>query len=234
MSVKYRDIIYDKYIYKNSKGQSYKVLSSEGSKNIVISFERTGYVRTTSIARISDGSIKDFYEPSVCNIGYLGEGIYCSLHHKKSYFKWKDMLNRCYNRHYHKRQPTYINCYVEKYWHNFQNFSDWFYSQSNWEENIELDKDIRLGYGCNVYSRESCSLVTKIENNSPRYKRSKVMGVIDKPYLFIRSDGLRSTTYNISDMARKYGLNSSHLSALVRGERKSHKSWRFKGYDSHT
>lgn len=88
------------------------------------------------------------------------------------------MLERCYDPYYMNKYPTYIDCYVCKEWHCFQNFAEW------WEENIydcnneemHLDKDILIK-GNKMYSPKTCIIVpqrinllfTKRQNERGKY-----------------------------------------------------------------
>lgn len=100
--------------------------------------------------------------PSVCNVGHLGEGTYVCKYNGKhtiNYLKWRSMLVRCYGSS--RYLPTYENCVVCDDWLNFQVFSEWFYN--TYPTNglkYELDKDILSGNITNKrYSPETCCWV---------------------------------------------------------------------------
>lgn len=109
------------------------------------------------------GNIKCPYERRFYNKGYIGEGIYKTrINNKetKCYSTWCGMLERCYNKKYHEKYPTYKGCEVEEHLLNFQNFANW-YEENYYEiegEKTCLDKDI-LYKGNKVYSRETCIFV---------------------------------------------------------------------------
>lgn len=77
------------------------------------------------------------------------------------YQTWCNMLRRCYNEEYQKRQPTYIGCYVCEEWLVFSKFKGWMELQ-DWQ-NKELDKDILVSEN-KVYGPETCVFVTKLVN----------------------------------------------------------------------
>mgnify|MGYP004642456085 CR=1 FL=1 len=109
------------------------------------------------------GNIKCPYERRFYNKGYLGEGIYkARINNKdtKCYSTWCGMLERCYNKKYHKKYPTYEGCEVEEHLLNFQNFAKWYYDNYYEVEGDRmcLDKDI-LCKGNKLYSRENCIFV---------------------------------------------------------------------------
>ena len=78
------------------------------------------------------------------------------------YRKWRAMFDRCYNKIYQEKQPTYKGCYVCDEWHSFSNFKGWMEKQ-NWV-GMHLDKDI-LVEGNKVYSPDTCVLVSRKVNN---------------------------------------------------------------------
>jgi|SRR5690554_6139504 len=77
------------------------------------------------------------------------------------YRTWKDMLRRCYNEPYHKRQPTYIGCTVAEEWKIFSNFRSWMETQ-DWQGN-QLDKDL-LVEGNKEYGPDACTFISKAVN----------------------------------------------------------------------
>lgn len=111
------------------------------------------------------GTVRNLYNPSVFSIGYLGVGSYkTKLEGKntKVYTTWKNMFDRCYNKKTLNINTTYVGCSVDKRWHNFQVFAEWF--EENYIEGWELDKDI-LVKGNKVYSPETCCFIPKEVNS---------------------------------------------------------------------
>ena len=124
------------------------------------------------------GEISCPYERRTYGVGYIGIGEYSSRENSKTtkcYNTWRNMLERCYDDDFKKREPTYKECKVCESWHNFQNFAHW-YNDNYYEiedEVISLDKDILVK--CNkIYSRDTCIFVPQRINS-----------------LFIKRDGLR-------------------------------------------
>lgn len=91
-----------------------------------------------------------------------------------SYSRWYKMLKRCYDKEFHKKKPTYSDCYVCDDWLYFSNFKRWF--DENYIERYVLDKDI-LVKGNKCYSPETCcfvpaglnSLLTKRDYHRGKY-----------------------------------------------------------------
>ena len=100
---------------------------------------------------------------NVYGVGYIGVGKYKSTEKGKAtrcYKTWSHMLERCYDKKYHKKESTYIDCIVCEEWHNFQNFAKW-YEENYYEvenEKMNLDKDI-LFKGNKIYSPQTCIFV---------------------------------------------------------------------------
>lgn len=122
-------------------------------------------------------------KPTMCGIGYWGkEGVDCK---SKAYIKWHDMMNRCYNEKFLKRQPQYRNCKVCEEWKNFSNFKVWYESNIYGDEPMDLDKDI-LFKGNMIYSAETCCLVPHVINTlflNGKAKRGELpMGVYFDKY----------------------------------------------------
>lgn len=63
-------------------------------------------------------------------------------------------MDRCYEGKY----PSYINCYVNDYWHDFQNFAKFYVECPYRETGWQLDKDI-LFKGNKEYGPETCCFV---------------------------------------------------------------------------
>lgn len=80
----------------------------------------------------------------------------------KIYGIWAALLQRCYDPAELERQPTYLNCSVDKEWHSFMNFRAWVLTQDY--EGKELDKDLLLP-GNKLYSKETCVFINKALNN---------------------------------------------------------------------
>ena len=154
-------------------------INNFGSKMIIVEYRKTididvyfpeynWITKGTTYQNFKKGKIKCPYEKIYYDIGYLGEGKYKTWKNGKLtrvYKTWHSMLQRCYDEKYHEKYPTYIDCEVDKKWHNFQNFAKW-YDENFYEVNNEkmcLDKDI-LYKGNKIYSPETCIFVPQTIN----------------------------------------------------------------------
>ena len=104
-----------------------------------------------------------FCKSKIYSVGYVGEGEYKTKEngkHTKCYNTWYHMLRRCYDKKFQEKNPTYVSCEVDKEWHNFQNFAEWYYD-NYYEiegERMHLDKDILVKHN-KIYSPETCVFV---------------------------------------------------------------------------
>ena len=140
-------------IFINNQGCKGEILGKVINKSnyFYIRFIKTKKTIIASRRNIKNGSFKDYFNPVVYGVGYLGEfknGIKKNGKHIKSYSIWRSMLGRSYGNLY----KSYENCKVCTEWHNFNNFKKWF--DFNYIEGFELDKDL-LGNG-KLYSPENC------------------------------------------------------------------------------
>ena len=153
----------EKVYHSNSFG-TFIVKDYLNAKNVDIEFTDTGYRNTVEAVAIRGGRLRDNLLPTVKGVGYVGICNYKPVVDVKCYEVWEGMLERCYCSKYQSKQPTYIGCSVDSYWHNFQNFAKWFYEESNYSKGLYLDKDI-LVQGNKIYSPENCIFVSRAVNN---------------------------------------------------------------------
>lgn len=124
------------------------------------------------------GKMKCPYEPRMCGVGYLGEGIYKTSYNSiksKAYLDWNHMLNRCYI--FSKTlRLTYEDCFVCDDWLNYQNFAKW-HDENYYEilgETMCLDKDILIKNN-KIYSPDTCVFVPQ-KINTLFVKSNKIRG----------------------------------------------------------
>lgn len=122
-------------------------LNAEQYKAVKRNFNKTGDDSEEFIIKIMneisykpDTWSKKSMQPIMCGVGYRGteDNIDYS---SESYLRWHDMINRCYNKVFHERQPQYADCTVCAEWLNYSNFRLWF-EQNKPDGKYDLDKDI--------------------------------------------------------------------------------------------
>jgi hypothetical protein len=153
---KFTDRTGEKYI--TNQGYEIEIVKYLNKSNCIIKFQDGLELFKKDYRHIKEGFIKNPNHKSVFNIGYLGVGDYSTK--DNSYVHWQGMLRRGYDKKHKKEYLSYESCFVANEWHNFQNFSEWFYKNYDLEtlENWQLDKDI-LVKGNKIYSPETCCLV---------------------------------------------------------------------------
>lgn len=72
-----------------------------------------------------------------------------------AYDVWSGLLERCYDKKFKERCPTYSCVTVCDEWHSFSEFRKWWLEHQ--VDGFDIDKDI-IGDG-SVYSRESCIFI---------------------------------------------------------------------------
>lgn len=167
-------------IYTSTGGEVFEVIKYVDCDNVYIKFNDGGISKATA-GSIRKGHVRNPLNISVHGVGYFGVGNYNSKH--KAYTHWNHMLSRCYTDWYN---DTYKDAIVDKRWHNYQNFAEWFYANWVGNEDVALDKDI-LYKGNKLYSPETCCLVPENLNNftcnSFKIRGNLPIGVIEKRYV---------------------------------------------------
>lgn len=117
---------------KNITNEGYEVIIIDyiNSKNVVVRFnDSKNNEITTQYIQFKTGEIKNPFHKIYFDVGYIGKGSHIvSIDGKctKKFLTWKSMIERCYSKEYHTKNPTYVGCIVDEEWHNFQNFGDWY------------------------------------------------------------------------------------------------------------
>lgn len=106
------------------------------------------------------------YHRGLYGVGYPGMKMNTEMSHSTSYYKWKNMVQRCYDKDVHKKyKPEYKDKSVCEEWLNYSNFKIWFDEHYVPCKNnqIDLDKDL-LVQGNKIYSPETCVFLLHYQN----------------------------------------------------------------------
>lgn len=173
------------YRYWSFSGGYFIINKIRSSIDIEITFcDLQAVTKRTTADKIRKGLVTNPYFPTVCGVGYTGEGTFSSttLDNRitKPYRAWAEMLNRVYNTQ-HKSAKYYENVTVHTDWWNFQVFAKWYTDMLGYfppNTVLCLDKDLR-GNGL-LYSESTCSLIPKALNSLIKApsKRGILPGVI--------------------------------------------------------
>ena len=153
-------------------------------KDIDIYFPEYDYTRTTTFSDFKKGKPTCPFEPTVFNIGYLGDtGIVTKENGKMTleYEKWSQMLRRCCCEKEKEKYSTYNNCFVNEEWYCFKNYRDW-HIENYYEvpgEIMHLDKDLLIK-GNKEYGPNTCCFLPQRINSIFR-KTTNIQERSDRP-----------------------------------------------------
>lgn len=206
------------FVHTSKVKGDFEIVKYKRSDNVIIKFLDTGYRCKTNKYDIRKGAVRDKLRPSVCGVGYIGDGRFETSYKKtqnKAYQTWASMIKRCYSDKVAKNRPTYGDCIVCDEWHNFQAFAEWFYENAPSDCGYHLDKDT-LVKGNKVYSPSTCIFIKGPVNS--RVARAK-------SYRFLNPNGELVEIYSMRDFCMKNGLSDSAMNMVSKGKRSHHKGW---------
>lgn len=157
--------------FKTNSGWGGEIIDYKSCYEVGVKWQ-DGSIEYHPASHIKNGGIKPLYQPSVADVGYMGEGRFSSCLKNKGekapdvvYAYWQRMLVRTFNPEEILKNSgrRYLFVNVHKDWFNFQNFAEWALAQPNWNMGHHLDKDL-LGEGLE-YSAENCTFLP-VEINS--------------------------------------------------------------------
>lgn len=153
-----------------------EIINYYSAYNSTIKFDDGTILENIIFNHIKNDNIKNPNKPIIYNIGYFGIGKFTSK--CKAYTIWKNIFSRCYDKKLQLIQTSYIDCYVDERWYNFQVFAKWF--ENNYRENFELDKDILIKRN-KIYGPDTCCFVpqeiNKIFSKSEKSRNDICIGV---------------------------------------------------------
>ena len=169
---------YEGGVFNSNSFGEFTVIKYESNKNITVKFLNTGFVTKTTLTQVQKGTVADKLVPTLYGVGILGgrfdireDGIM-----KREYKLWSSMLNRCYDKTYQRRFPTYKDCEVSEYFKCYDNFHIWCNEQKGFKERLwQLDKDLLIT-GNKLYSEETCVFLP-VSINLAIVKPVKVRGL---------------------------------------------------------
>jgi hypothetical protein len=148
-------------VVRNKEGYEATIIEYNGTNDVLVKFnDEYGKECHNTWHNIHNGTFHNPFHSTVYNVGFIGNvTMYENGEQKKSYKVWTDMIRRCYNDCFTKNE-TYLNCYVDENWWNYENFEKWF--DNNYyelgSEKICLDKDT-LFKNNKCYSENTCVFV---------------------------------------------------------------------------
>lgn len=169
-AVKHRNLVHKGHIIHPKTGDifhsnncgKFEVIQKTGKTKYIVRFISTGHEKEVHVSNIRSGHIKDPYHPWLFSVGYLGGEI----QDKRSYTKWRGMLDRCYNID-SQRYSTYgaAGVRVCYNWHNYQSFHEWWLKNVGEHPEWHIDKDLKSP-DVKLYSPETCIMVPPALNSA--------------------------------------------------------------------
>ena len=185
---------------KATNGQSIKIIGGN-AMNLQVEFEDGTIVDGIRMENFYSGKVRNINYPYSYGFGYIGLGEYKTIKEDGKttleYRTWSGVLERCYSEKFKLDNPTYIDCVCSQYFHNFQNFAEW-YQENLWSENCTvIDKDI-LHKNSKLYSEDTCVLVDQRLNNLFT-KSNKARGISPIGTSFSKAKNKYSSTMSMLD-----------------------------------
>lgn len=163
-------------VFVSNDGSICTVVDYRRATEVFVRFDGYDQAVMFEAGNLRKGRFRNPYQPTIYGVGFIGDGPYQSKIGRKSapaYISWCKMLDRCYSQKYQSASPTYVGCYVNSDWHNFQNFADWYHQQPNsGTDGYHLDKDL-IVFGNKEYGDRFCSFVPAEINLLKIHERSK-------------------------------------------------------------
>lgn len=188
-----------------------------------IKFLNTGTLSIVERSNFAKGEIGDKYAKTWLGIACLGN---IPKNHTL-YPRWWAMLNRCYNQNVEKYKTYgaegitvcdrwlcleyYVEDIIELNGGTLDNI-----------ENLEIDKDIKV-LGNKVYSKETCSVVSKQENRMEKIMRNV------KPFKVINIETKEESVCNIplNEYCRQNNLQPARVSMCLNKKALTHRGFTF-------
>lgn len=134
----------------------------------------------------------------VCGIGF-NDKKYPSVKNGvslKEYVLWKKMIQRCYDKKFLDRRPTYTGCSVSENFKSYSYFYEWCQKQVGFKNNgWHLDKDLLIK-GNRVYGENTCVFIP-LELNNFIVKRESLRGDFPIGVYFKKTHNMFSSEISI-------------------------------------
>lgn len=169
--------IFEGDVFETNQGYEVIVIGYENAHNITVQINDTNKTRLkVESSQLRRGNLTNPFHPSVRGVGFFGVGPHLARKDSKrmdtKYDAWSKMMARCYDEIHRHLARTYANCTVDRCWHNYQEFAEWYTHQVGCNSNYHLDKDL-LFKGNKEYGPETCVLLPREINNFSIRRESK-------------------------------------------------------------
>lgn len=172
------------------------------------------------------GEIRDKYATSLLGTGVIGN-IKTRGKYKQYYTVWRNLIYRCYD----KSNKAYKNVSVCERWKTFEFFYKDIPLIEGWDikmfetGQLDLDKDSKQEFcQSKIYSVETCRWLPKSQNRHLQDGQQR-------RFKAVAPDGGVYYDRNISEFARKHGLERKQISAVLHNRFRSTLGWKFEFVD---
>lgn len=190
-------------VYECSSGTKLIVVDYFDGQNVLVKFlDEFGHEKLTSADSVRKGKVKNPFDKTLANVGYIGIGPYGI---GIAYYIWAGIISRCYDESQRDRYPSYFDCTVDERWHNFQNFGEWFYNNNFYNSGWALDKDVMF-YGNREYGPDTCAFLPQELNRVLVNCRDKIdLGItwVDEKKTWCAKISKESKVYNLGQFRNK-------------------------------
>ena len=240
--------ITNKLIINNSKSEKLMIIDyyrKNGDIYFIGRFMNTGFINSNiHYSQLKTGEIKDLLYPSVLGIGYLGNDFHLIIKdkqlHRVLYMKWRNMINRCYNKT-HKQYKIYggSGITVSPRWHCYCNYFYDVQKLENYDRGkvingiLTLDKDLKQLNKSKYdmeYSKKSCIWLTVKEQNKI-VNHDLAQDSLKKFFIAIDPEGNEIKYKGIGKFARLHNLDPGDCSRALNGKVPHVKGYKFKKYE---
>lgn len=198
--------------FLNNDNKKYIILEILPNNYRKIKFLDSGYVRSAYTVNIKEGKVKDYTIPTICGVGIVGNN------NRKHYLynRWQNMINRCYNRDYHDyKNYGAKGIIVCDEWHVFDNYVrdiEHLLKINNLSSisNLQIDKDLE---NKKMYSRDSVSIISKLENVSEMNKRTKSKSVLQ----YSKDNNLLNKYNSVQEAYEQTGVWKKNIGSCCNG-----------------
>lgn len=200
----------------------------DGSKYgyLKVRFKKTGHIGEFRKDAVMRGEIRDKYAVTLCGVGVIGN-IKTRGKYKRYYTVWHNLISRCYD----GRNPAYSDVEVCDRWKTFEYFYEDMPKIDGWDKasfengQLDLDKDRRQEFSMSkIYSVGTCCWLQKSENRCLQDGQQH-------RFRAVSPDGVEYYDRNITDFARKHGLERKQISAVLHNRFSSTLGWKFEFVD---
>ena len=162
--------------FSTKEGYTVTIKEYNKANDILVKFDDPAATEIRAeVVQLRRGTLENPNHPRIKGVGFFGVGPHSARETPqrmdKKYETWTKMLTRCYDERVRNKYPTYVECFVTRNWHNYQEFAEWYTHQIGANSGYQLDKDL-LYKNNKEYGPETCVLLPPELNKFPNKRVS--------------------------------------------------------------